>query len=208
MGFEPTAPCLGSKHSSAELHPHVKSLTEYIYLFFSFENLYKHFGNWWYGLSQSWQPPVWKTNPPFYMSLLTSRLNVWSALFLNYPPLAHSTIFSGNLVPFCWYYSPPQYSLCQHRCLCRDYRALLGTHHSLSLSIDGRLWSGSRPGGCLYQSSYCLSWGLGWYPSWVAKERYYPGEARAERIFKRGEGVTNHVNECRDLTIDILMGII
>ena len=58
MGFEPTTSCLGSKHSSAELHPHVKSLTEDIYRPFSFENLYKQLDNWWHGLRQSWQPLV------------------------------------------------------------------------------------------------------------------------------------------------------
>jgi hypothetical protein len=42
----------------------------------------------------------------------------------------------------------------------------------------------------------------------VTKERYYPGEARAEKIFKKGEGVTNHMNEYRDLTIGILRVII
>jgi len=41
------------------------------------------------------------------MSLLTSHLKVWSALLLNYPSSVHSTIFSGNLLPFCWYYSAP-----------------------------------------------------------------------------------------------------
>jgi len=42
----------------------------------------------------------------------------------------------------------------------------------------------------------------------VAKERLYPGEARAERIFKKAEDVTNHMNEYRDLTTGILRAII